>query len=363
MPYDRYNYNPRRRYGIYNDAQDYGIDNVMPDPEKVEQSIKGKTIGRFGTTPSISITGTVSPIMEEPATRDVQGKMLESTTRRMMNDPNAIGGISPTQPYTNIMTQPTDTMTGNKPSGFLNFWNDLPAEQKKAISSGLMSTGFSMMAQSDQASKYPISTAGVFGRAAEKGMNEYQQTLSLERQYGLQKDYMDLQKENAELNRELQKRQINAPTKIQEGDVGFMTPEGKVFPFPTNLPSSKQEERRLKALAIIEDIDYSLAKVAKSNTVLDDKTALVMSQLLGRPVSGGSLLDEPSRLQYIDSLKKRRDAWIPYTRTGAEKAGHEYLKGNTVSLPPEIKTTSGAMKYLQQQGMSEDEAANWLRSQ
>lgn len=158
---------------------------------------------------------------------------------------------------------------------------------------------------------------------------------------------------------------------------------------------------KFQALKEIAAIDYSLAKVAKPNTIIDDKTALAMSQILGRPISGGSLLDEQSRLQYIDSLNKQRAALIPYTKSeeerqnyikaqetplseeekrniyresygliksGAEAAGMsnptqlQSVKTH-LSLPLEIKTTSEAMKYLQSQGMSQDEAINWLRNQ
>ena len=60
----------------------------------------------------------------------------------------------------------------------------------------------------------------------------------------------------------------------------------------------------------------------------------------------------------LPTFSNVKEAFRKYGFLGESKTAE-----GKVVLPPEIKTTSEAMKYLRQQGMSEDEATNWLRSQ
>lgn len=107
-------------------------------------------------------------------------------------------------PPANTVTQPVAT-TSSAPkkafSGFVDWWNKLDPYKRTALNSGMLAGGLKMMEAGGKTYGRPVSALSVVGTGGLTGLDEYNNSLNRERQYGLalgqeerSKDYLDIAK-------------------------------------------------------------------------------------------------------------------------------------------------------------------------
>ncbi len=192
--------------------------------------------------------------------------------------------------------------TPNKPPRFVDWWKNMEPDKKAALTRGLLSTGLNMMALGGRTYDRPVSALGIIGQAGQAGLKQYEDTYDREQAHGLRKEYLDLAKERNKTQREVYGLKLDAAK---------------------NAAINKLDDKKMKALKRIAQIDEKIAKYAKNNAVVDSEAAKLL-QLYGKNVSMGSTMDEESRQHIINSYNKERQALLPLTRTMEEK-----IAGNT----------------------------------
>lgn len=294
-----------------------------------------------------------------------------------------------------------------KPS-FGEFVKNLGKDKQSALGQAALAAGFSLM--STPPSRYPISFGQQIGQAGMAGMQQYTSAMQNAREIEMQNKLFGLKEREMAAKEPYYVAQTEAlkmgkedrPTKLQIFNAAqtriktlakLFVPEGSgnalsllaedtdnyfanlqkqpelLKAIERNLKNSKDpyawaEWRKLQQIGY-EFFDISPEKKEGGEEYLfhsgDDfvgppapATPAMTPGVFRKAISGAGQILKKSALEIAGDLERRKERHL------AEKG---IKKENQISLPSGITTTTEAIKYLQEQGMSSEEAADWLRSQ
>lgn len=96
---------------------------------------------------------------------------------------------------------------------------------------------------------------------------------------------------------------------------------------------------------------------------------LIQTGVAARPEETAKLVEQfaPNKFSNpkasLEGLLELRNFYIDYLKNLGSRGTKLGNVSSKISLPPKIKTTSQAVQYLVSQGMTKEEAVNWIRSQ
>ncbi|MEO2054692.1 MAG: hypothetical protein ABGX83_05275 [Nitrospira sp.] len=168
------------------------------------------------STPRPKLGSAVQAIPELPVVEKQPTASADDIGRIYDSDPDKPMGAIPdrsapgTSPIQKQVATPTDIKASAQGKGkLIGWWDGLDPANKKAINRALLTTGLSLLAQSGEVSRYPISTAGQVGKAALKGVAAYDQSLQTSAAQGaasakqkMAQDKLALEEEKMQLQRQ-----------------------------------------------------------------------------------------------------------------------------------------------------------------
>ena len=298
-----------------------------------------------------------------------------------------------------------------KPS-FGDFFKNLGKDKQSALGQAALAAGFSLM--STPPSRYPISFGQQIGQAGMAGMQQYGSAMQNAREIEMQNKLFGLKEREVAAQEPYYAARTKAllaspsekpVTKLQMFDAAQKEVSSMVKQFapqgsgnalsllaenPENYFANLQRQPALidaieKNIKASKD-PYAWAKWQRLNEIRNEFLDVKIRQqeqlfpsadnigspelsqeqiketdttptapgIFSKAISGAGKILKKSALGIAGDLERRRDKHL------AEKG---IKKENQIFLPSGITTTTDAIKYLQEQGMSSEEAVAWLRSQ